>query len=252
MMKSAWLIDAFNDMLEMVHQRDLDQCTANDMLETKVRKRTEEITTANAMLQREIEFRKKAEETLQHAFEEKDKINKKLACAAEEANHLAKEAETANKLKSEFLANMSHEIRTPMNAIIGFSQILSEENLAAEQREFVNIIKSSGENLLLIINDILDFSKIEAGKLNIDIIDCSLIEILQGLSGMMEQKATDKGLDLRIFLHDDVPSMIRTDPLRLRQCLINLVGNAIKFTHEGFIHIFVNLEGSNESRTLRF
>ncbi|MHC4757177.1 MAG: histidine kinase dimerization/phospho-acceptor domain-containing protein, partial [Planctomycetota bacterium] len=135
-------------------------------------------------------------------------------------------AESANEAKSEFLANMSHEIRTPMNAIIGFSDILAEEKLSPEQNESVMTIRNSGLHLLDLINDILDFSKIEAGKMDVEIINCPLKELFARFEAMMRHSSMEKGLDFKIKELTKLPSYIKTDSTRLKQCLTNLVNNS--------------------------
>jgi len=163
-----------------------------------------------------------------------------------------KQAEDANQSKSQFLANMSHEIRTPMNAIIGFTELLADEQLSTEQKEKLNIIKDSGQDLLALINDILDFSKIEAGKLDVEITDCSLAKMLNSIESMMKPKAKQKGIDFQIIEANGLPEQIRTDPGRLRQCLVNLVGNAIKFTEQGHVYVKVSLETAGGESNIRF
>jgi PAS domain S-box-containing protein len=153
----------------------------------------------------------------------------------------------ASRLKSEFLANMSHEIRTPLNAIMGFAQLLEddpENPLTDTQREFLRYILSGGESLLAIINDILDLSKIEAGKITLENIECSLKEIISELYKMFKQRADEKGIDLRISYGEDISDKILSDPTRLRQILLNLTGNAIKFTDKGYVEIGVQ-KGNN-------
>lgn len=144
-------------------------------------------------------------------------------------------AEESNKLKEAFLANMSHEIRTPMNAIIGFSDILSKRNLEYQENEYVNTIKTAGENLLTIINDILDISKIEAGMMNFEEQTFSVREIFKSLSVMLMEKAKEKNLLLLFDCDENVPEVLQGDNTRLTQIIINLVGNAIKFTLKGRI-----------------
>ena len=148
-------------------------------------------------------------------------------------------AETASRAKSEFLAVMSHEIRTPMNAIIGMGELLEVTPLDKEQGQYVRIFKSAGENLLNLINDILDFSKIEAGKIELESIDFNLEEVTEGLCEFMALKAHKKGLELTYEIHKDVPCAVVGDPNRLRQVLVNLIGNAIKFVEKGEISIEV-------------
>jgi PAS domain S-box-containing protein len=151
-------------------------------------------------------------------------------------------AESANKTKSQFLANMSHEIRTPMNAILGFCELLGATALNEDQSGYVGVISSSGRNLLQIINDILDFTKIEAGKLTIEKTQFELGPFCRHIEQMMRPIAEKKGLDFGLFAADNLPAVIETDSTRLNQCLINLVGNAIKFTDSGYVHINVSWE----------
>ena len=156
------------------------------------------------------------------------------------------------ELKNQFLANMSHEIRTPMNAIIGFSDLLSTEELTADQLDYVQTIRNSGEHLLGLINDILDFSKIEAGRMKVERIDCSLKKILDNIYAMAKFKADEKGIAFSIHAFQDFPEKLRTDPSRLSQCLINLVNNAIKFTEEGHVYVNVSLEQRDRHTFVRF
>ena len=160
------------------------------------------------------------------------------------------DADAANKAKGEFLANMSHEIRTPMNAIIGFSEVLAEEiRLTDEEKHYVDLIQESSQILLQVINDILDFSRIEAGKLDIEIIDCSLGRLLIVVESLMRPAAIEKGLEFKILQCGELPAQIRTDPVRLHQCLINLINNAIKFTERGHVYVNVSLQEVNDKGT---
>jgi len=161
---------------------------------------------------------------------------------AEESLRLAKDAaEAANRAKSEFLANMSHEIRTPMTAILGYTDILAESATRSEQQEAIQTIKRNGKHLLDVINDILDLSKIEADKLQVECLPTSPLAILADVTSLMRVRAEAKGLPLNLEYVGPIPQTIQTDPTRLRQILVNLVGNAIKFTETGEVKIRVRL-----------
>jgi CheY-like chemotaxis protein len=150
----------------------------------------------------------------------------------------------AAKAKSDFLANMSHEIRTPINGVLGMTGLLLDTSLTAEQRDFAETIRNSADTLLTLVNDILDFSKAEAGKLDLELIDFALEPLVQDVEKMLAYSATKKGLQLEYHYSPGLPKWFKGDPARLRQVLINLINNAIKFTPQGKVSISLRLEPS--------
>ena len=211
------------------------------------------VELSNIKLNKEISERKLAEDSLRQAKEEFEQTNQQLEAAIERANIMALDAETANMAKSEFLANMSHEIRTPMNGVIGMTGLLLDTELTPRQREYAEIARNSGNSLMTIINEILDFSKIEAGKLNIEILDFDLRRTLEDVVDSLSLTAFEKDLELTCLIRHDVPALVQGDPGRLRQILVNLAGNAIKFTQKGEVIIRADVEKEDDTAvTIRF
>jgi signal transduction histidine kinase/CheY-like chemotaxis protein/HPt (histidine-containing phosphotransfer) domain-containing protein len=175
------------------------------------------------------------------------------ALARDEIAKLNREIELATQAKSEFLARMSHEIRTPLNALLGIAELLAETPLNQQQSEYVRIMHSAGDNLLAVINDVLDFSKVEAGRVELENVAFSLSEIVEGASAIAAVRAKAKGLEVSSRLADDVPKYLIGDPARLQQILLNLLGNATKFTSSGRISLTVKREADQiEPGALRF
>ena len=219
-------IESFSANNELV----LLQKSFNDMI-TILQKSKKELSNVNARLEQKVD-----ERTL-----ELEEMKNKAVSAMEDAN-------LANKAKSEFLANMSHEIRTPMNAILGFSELLKKEVNSEKGLRFLDSILSSTDSLLRLINDILDLSKVEAGKLELEYDACSVKALVYHIESMFKEKANSKNLELEVGITPALPECLVVDEIRIRQILMNLISNAIKFTHAGYVKILVDFKPSEEGK----
>jgi len=196
---------------------------------------------------------RKAKEAAEAARIDLEKTNARLQESMSQTHRMARRAEEANQSKSDFLANMSHEIRTPMNAVMGMTSMLKGTPLSDEQEDYVEVIRTSGDALLTIINDILDFSKIEAGRLELECLPMSLITLFEETLDLVSSRAAEKAVEINYAIGPDVPHAVMGDPTRLRQVLVNLASNAVKFTESGDVFIAARCaRGSGQNLEIRF
>ena len=192
-------------------------------------------------IESDISLRKKIEEELLEANNTAEEALNKAHKTLDELTKAKKMLEESMKIKEQFMANMSHEIRTPMNAIVGFTDLLLKTEITTEQKQYIDAVKISGKNLLVIINDILDFSKMQAGKFVFENIDFHLSQVISTVTELMLPKSIEKNIQLSVNIDKKIPDLLIGDPMRLNQIILNLLGNAIKFTNQGEIKIEVNL-----------
>ncbi len=233
---------------DLVHvTQEISEGNINHSIAMKTHDEISELAAAfNTMLERLREYRQQVEEH-QRTLEEKVRQRTiELENAIEEAQILAQKACEASRAKSQFLANMSHEIRTPMNGVLGMAELLLDTQLNEKQRMLAETVLNSGESLLKVLNDILDFSKIEAGKLELEHVNFDLRNCVEEASELLAEHAHKKGLELICHVQEEVPTALVGDPGRVRQILINLIGNAVKFTSEGEIVIRASLLKEDE------
>ncbi len=218
-----------------------------DTKELKARSKTliklKKLTDANHFLQEAIEIKNDSLKKLEQEIKIRIKTEKDLIKAKEMAD-------SANQFKSEFLANMSHEIRTPLNSILGFSELIKNRLAEPKNVEYINAIITSGKSLLTLINDILDLSKIEAGKIELEYQPFNLINVINEIKSIFLIKINEKGLIFKLNLQEGLPELINLDESRFRQILLNLVGNAVKFTQSGSVSISVRFESESTNRNL--
>ncbi len=234
------LIDEFNTMLQEIQDRDKELDEHRSHLSHMVEERTTKLSEANRHLQNEMTERELIAQQVLKMADDLTIKNEELALSRDEALHAA-------RAKTDFLATMSHEIRTPMNGVIGMTGLLLETSLTTHQQYFTNTVRTSAEALLSLLNDILDFSKMEAGKLELESIEFNINSTLEDTLDLMAERASQNQVELTGLVFPDVPTRLKGDPGRIRQILLNLIGNAIKFTNQGEVSAQVLFMGASTS-----
>ncbi|HEX4056046.1 MAG TPA: ATP-binding protein [Tepidisphaeraceae bacterium] len=237
---SAPLPAPWDHFVALVEKAYADFDTDREIVESSMRSASLELETRNRELSLKNQELQSAEQDLRKSH---DDLEKRVEQRTAEMRAIVEQTKIASRTKSEFLANMSHEIRTPMAAILGYADMLLDKGqFNSEQLEYIQTIRRQGEHLLTILNDILDLSKIEANKIQIERLACSPCQIVNESVSLMRVRAREKNLQCEVSYLGPIPKTIRTDPTRLRQILLNLIGNAVKFTQSGGIQITVSLE----------